>query len=172
MEVSQAIRMKRAVREFTDEALPEDQLEAVINAGRRAQSSKNTQPWHFVVVRDREILAELSKLGRYAKQLAQAAAAIVIVTPDPAERWSIMFDAGQAAGYMQLAAWDLGIGSCPVTLYEPDMARDLLGFPEDLHARIILSLGFPKDPDNLTASPHAGGRKALAEVTSYDHWEG
>ncbi len=172
MEVSQAIKMKRAVREFTEEPIPDDQLEAVLNAGRRAQSSKNTQPWHFVVVRDREILAELSELGRYAKQLAQAAAAIVIVTPDPAERWSIMFDAGQAAGYMQLAAWDLGIGSCPVTLYEPDKARDLLGFPEDLHARIILSLGYPKDPDDLIASPHAGGRKELAEVTSYDHWEG
>ena len=172
MEVSQAIKMKRAVREFTDEPIPDDQLEAVINAGRRAQSSKNTQPWHFIVVRDREILAELSKLGRYAKQIAQAAAAIVIVTPDPAERWSIMFDAGQAAGYMQLAAWDQGIGSCPVTLYEPDKARDLLGFPEDLHARVVLSLGYPKDPDNLTASPHAGGRKALTEITSYDHWEG
>ncbi len=64
MEVSQAIRMKRAVREFTDEPIPDDQLETVINAGRRAQSSKNTQPWHFIVVRDREILADLSKLGR------------------------------------------------------------------------------------------------------------
>ena len=156
MEVSQAIKMKRAVRDFTDEPIPDDQLEAVINAGRRAQSSKNTQPWHFIVVRDREILDELSKLGRYAKQIAQAAAAIVIVTPDPAERWSIMFDAGQAAGYMQLAAWDLGIGSCPVTLYEPDMARDLLSFPEDLHGRVVLSLGYPKDPENLTSSPHAG----------------
>ena len=69
MEVSQAIKMKRAVREFTDESIPDDQLEAVINAGRRAQSSKNTQPWHFIVVRDREILDELSNLGRYAKQI-------------------------------------------------------------------------------------------------------
>ncbi|MFQ5943542.1 MAG: nitroreductase family protein [Anaerolineales bacterium] len=171
MEVSKAIRMKRAVREFADGPIPEDQLAAVVNAGRRAQSSKNTQPWHFIVVRDRGTLTALSQLGKFAKQLAGAAAAIVIVTPDPAERWSIMFDAGQAAGYMQLAAWDLGIGSCPVTLYEPEKARELLGFPGDLHARAILSLGYPLDPDVLSASPHAGGRKALSEVVSYESWQ-
>jgi nitroreductase len=171
MEVSHAIKMKRAVREFTNDPIPEDLLNTVVNAGRRAQSSKNTQPWHFIVVRDRETLEALSQLGRFAKQLAGAAAAIVIVTPDPAERWSIMFDAGQAAGYMQLAAWDQGIGSCPVTIFEPDKARELLGFPADLHVRVVLSLGFPKDPSNLTASPHAGGRKPLPEVISYDHWE-
>ncbi|MCI0827766.1 MAG: nitroreductase family protein, partial [Chloroflexi bacterium] len=91
MEVSQVIKMKRAVREFSDEPIPEEQLAQVINAGRRAQSAKNRQAWHFIVVRDRETLAELSQLGRFAKQLAGAAAAIVILTPDPAERWSIMF---------------------------------------------------------------------------------
>lgn len=170
MEVSQAIKMKRAVREFADELIPEQQLMQVVNAGRRAQSSKNTQPWHFIVVRDRDTLVELSTLGQFAKQLAHAAAAIVILTPDPAERWSIMFDAGQSAGYMQLAAWELGIGSCPVTIYEPDRARDLLGFPSEMHARAILSLGYPKDPGVLTAPPHAGGRRDLSEVLSLDRW--
>ncbi len=170
MDVSQAIRMKRAVREFTDNPIPEELLTAIVNAGRRAQSAKNRQAWHFIIVQDREILVELSQLGQFAKQLAGAAAAIVILTPDPAERWSIMFDAGQAAAYMQLAAWDLGIGSCPVSIYEPDLARELLGFPPKFHVRAALSLGYPKDPSSLTASPHAGGRKTLSEVISYDHW--
>ena len=170
MEVSQAIKMKRAVREFSEVAIPDDQLAEVINAGRRAQSSKNTQPWHFIVVRDRETLEAMSKLGQFAKQLAGAAAAIVILTPDPAERWSIMFDAGQSAGYMQLAAWDLGIGTCPVTIYEPEKARELLGFPDDFHVRAVLSMGYPKDIGELTSSPHKGGRKALPEVISYDRW--
>lgn len=170
MEVSQAIKMKRAVREFKDEPVRDEQLMTVINAGRRAQSAKNRQPWHFIVVRDREILIELSKLGRFARQLAGAATAVVILTPDPAERWSIMFDAGQSAAYMQLAAWDLGIGSCPVTIYEPEKARELLGIPSDLHVRAVLSLGYPDDPGALTASPHAGGRKKLSEVISFDRW--
>ena len=170
MEVSQAIKMKRAVREFTDDPIPDDQLEAVINAGRRAQSSKNTQPWHFIVVRDRETLAAMSELGQFAKQLAGAAVAVVILTPDPAARWSIMFDAGQAAGYMQLAAWELGIGSCPVTIYEPEKARGLLGFPDNLHVRAVLSMGYPKDPSELTAFLHKGGRKELSEVVSLNRW--
>lgn len=170
MEVSHAIKMKRAVREFTDEPVPEDQLMAVVNAGRRAQSAKNRQAWHFIVVRDRETLVKLSQLGRFAKQLAGAAAAIVILTPDPAERWSIMFDAGQSAAYMQLAAWELGIGSCPVTIYDPEDARKLLGFPADWHLRAVLSLGYPADPEQLTAPPHAGGRLTLSEVLSLDHW--
>lgn len=170
MEVNQAIKMKRAVREFTDEPIPEDQLEAVLNAGRRAQSSKNTQPWHFIVVRDRETLAAMSELGQFAKQLAGAAAAVVILTPDPAGRWSIMFDAGQSASYMQLAAWDLGIGTCPVTIYEPEKARELLEFPPDLHVRAVLSMGFPADSEQLTVRPHAGGRKELSEVVSLNRW--
>ncbi len=97
MDISQAIRMKRAVREFTDDPIPEQLLTAVVNAGRRAQSAKNRQAWHFIIAQDREVLVELSQLGQFAKQLAGAAAAIVILTPDPADRWSIMFDAGQAA---------------------------------------------------------------------------
>jgi len=170
MDVSQAIRMKRAVREFTDDPIPKERLTEIANAGRRAQSAKNRQAWHFIVVQDRETLVELSKLGQFAKQLAGAAAAIAILTPDPAERWSIMFDAGQAAAYMQLAAWELGIGSCPVTIYEPDQARELLGFPEEFHLNVILSFGYPKDSSSLTASPNAGGRKTLSEVISYDRW--
>ena len=171
MDISQAIRMKRAVREFTDDPIPEELLTAVVNAGRRAQSSKNRQAWHFIVVQDRETLIALSQFGQFAKQLAGAAAAIVILTPDPAERWSVMFDAGQAAAYIQLAAWELGIGSCPVSIYEPDQARELLGFPPDLHVRAVISLGYPKDPSSLTASPHTGGRKTLSETISYDRWE-
>jgi nitroreductase len=170
MDISQAIRMKRAVREFTDDPIPEELLTAVVNAGRRAQSAKNRQAWHFIIVQDREILVELSQLGQFATQLAGAAAAIAILTPDPAERWSIMFDAGQAAAYMQLAAWELGIGSCPVTIYEPDQARELLGFPPEFHLRAVLSLGYPKDSSSLTASPHAGGRKTLSEVISHDRY--
>ncbi len=171
MEVSQAIRMKRAVREFKDTQIPEEQLLSVVNAGRRAQSSKNTQPWHFIVVRDQENLKELSKLGQFAGQLAGAAAAIAILTPDPNQRWSIMFDAGQSAGYMQLAAWDLGIGSCPVTIYEPEKARELLGFPADMHVRAVLSLGYPADAEALTAPPHGGGRRPLSEIYSFDRWD-
>jgi len=171
VEVSQAIQLKRAVRSFAGEPLPEQALRAILNAGRRAQSSKNRQAWHFMVIRDRATLAELAKLGTYAGHLSGAAAAIAILTPNPDERWSIMFDVGQAAAYMQLAALELGIGSCPATISQTEEARQLLGFPADLHLRIVFSFGFPADPGVLTAPPHPGGRKALAQLVSFERWQ-
>jgi nitroreductase len=171
VEVNQAIRFKRAVRSFGAETLPEQALQAILNAGRRAQSAKNRQAWHFIVIRDRETLAELAKLGTYAAHLSGAAAAIGILTPNPDERWSIMFDAGQAAAYMQLAALELGIGSCPATIYQGEEARRRLGFPAELHLRVMLSFGYPADPGELTASPHPGGRKALSQLVSFERWQ-
>jgi nitroreductase len=100
-----------------------------VNAGRRAQSSKNSQPWHFIVIRDAATLKSLSELGNWATHIAGAAMAIAIITPDPDTRFSIMFDAGQSAAYMQLAAWELGVGSCLATIYETEKRVICWGFP-------------------------------------------
>jgi len=169
MDAIEAIRTKRAVRLFEDRPLPDEVLAAILNAGRRAQSSKNSQPWHFVVVRQRATLAALSKMGTYAGHLAGAALAVVIVTPDPAERWSIMFDAGQSAACMQLAAWDLGVGSCPATIYEPDQAEALLGVPPEWHIHAALSFGYPAEPPSSLA-PRRAGRRTMEEVVHYEKW--
>jgi nitroreductase len=172
MNVADAIRMKRAVREFSDAPLPAESVRAILQAGRRAQSAKNTQPWHFIAVQERTILVALSQTGTFAGHLAGAALGVIILTPDPAERWSILFDAGQAASYMQLAAWELGIGSCLATIYEPDQARSILGFPASYHVRAALSFGFPADPAVLTAPPRRGGRRASATVFHFERWLG
>jgi nitroreductase len=170
MEVAQAIKTKRAVRAFTDEPIPDSQLEAIVNAGRRAQSSKNSQPWRFLAIRERTTLAALSQLGTYAGHLAGAAAAVAILTPPPSERWSIMFDAGQAAAYMQLAGWDLGIASCLATIYQSEAARELLGFPETYQVNAAISFGYPLDRELLHALPKAGGRRSLSEILVLEHW--
>lgn len=171
MDVTEAIRLKRAVREFAPVPLPNDVVHRILRAGRRAQSSRNTQPWQFIAIRDRKILEELSRLGTYAGHLAGAALGVAILTPDPAERWSILFDAGQAAAYMQLAAWELGVASCIATIYEPEAARALLGFPDQWHLHAALSFGYPADSAVLAASPRPGGRRALDETLHYERWE-
>jgi len=172
MDVSEAIRMKRAVREFAPQPLPEEVVDRILWAGRRAQSSKNTQPWRFIVVRDPQSLKELARLGTYAGHLAGAAMGIVIATPDPSQRWSILFDAGQAAAYMQLAAWEVGVGSCLATLYEPDVARELLAIPSDWQAHVAISFGFPADASRLTSAPARGGRRVLDETVYFERWLG
>ena len=170
MNVADAIRLKRAVRKFQDTPLPDDVVHAILNAGRRSQSSKNTQTWQFVAIRDKNILKELSTCGEWAGHLAGAALGVAILTPDPSEKFQIMFDAGQAAAFMQLAAWELGVGSVPASIYEPERARGILGFPAEWHLRIALSFGYPLEETKLSAPPKKGGRAAFEDVVHWDRW--
>jgi len=170
MNVSDAIRLKRAVRKFHDRPLPEEVVHAILNSGRRSQSSKNEQGWQFIAIRDKAILKELSQTGTYAGHLAGAAIGVAIVTPNPDGKFQDLFDAGQAAAYMQLAAWELGVGSCLASIYEPDKAREILGFPPDWHLRIALSFGYPLEDEKLSAAPKKGGRRPLEEIVHWDKW--
>jgi nitroreductase len=170
MNVADAILAKRAVRQFLDKPLSTEAVRAILNAGRRAQSSKNTQPWHFIVARDRATLQALASLGTWAGHLAGAALGVVIATPDPAQRWSIMFDAGQCAAYMQLVAWEMGIGSCLATIYEPDQARELLQVPADWHVNVAISFGYSAEEQTIPAVVKQGGRRAFDEVVHWEKW--
>ena len=171
MDVKTAITTKRAVRQFKDQPLPEEAVWEILNAGRRAQSAKNRQPWHFIAIRDKQILKLLSSLGTFAGHLAGAAMGVAIITPPMEKRFSILFDAGQAAAYMQLAAWEMGIGSCPATIYQPEEAQKLLGFPDDLHIYLALSFGYPLDESAITRPPSVkGGRKKFNEVVHFERW--
>lgn len=166
----EAIRTKHAVRQFQDRSLPQETVRLILNAGRRAQSSKNTQPWHFIAVQDKYRLSQLAALGTYAGHLAGAALAVGIVTPPPETRFSVMFDAGQSAAYMQLAAWELGVGSCLASIYQTDLARQLFGFPEDLTMLIALSFGYPAEAGALSTPPQKGGRRPLNDVVHWEKW--
>jgi nitroreductase len=171
--VWRTIATKRAVRTFSPEPLAADHLERILQAGRHSGSSKNLQRWTFIVCRERSHLRELSKVGPWAGHLAGAAAAIALVTPDPrvpSASPPILFDLGQAAANMMLAAWELGIGSVPATVYEHDLARQLLGHPADQHCEYLLSFGYPADLTALTRPPKRGGRRALDEMVGHERW--
>ena len=170
MNVSEAIRTKRAVRKFKDMPIPEDVIGKILNAGRRSQSSKNEQGWNFIIIREKKTLKALSQCGQFAGHIAGAAAAVAILTPEPTAKFQTMFDAGQAAAFMQLAAWELGIGSVPASIYEPEKARDILGFPSEWHLRICLSFGYPLNEEKLSAPPKKGGRKSLDEILHWEKW--
>jgi nitroreductase len=177
--VWEAIARVRVVRAFADRPLEPDHLDRILRAGRRAGSSKNLQRWTFIVCRDRGQLEALSKVGPWAGHLARAAVGIALVTPDPRGALdpagdmaplSIMFDLGRAAQNMVLAAWELWIGSVPATVYEHDLARELLGYPADQHCEYLLSFGYPADPSALTRAPKAGGRRDLDEMVREERW--
>jgi nitroreductase len=162
MTVTDAVRAKRAVRAYSAERVPEEQIRAVLNAGRRAQSSKNSQPWTFVVVTEREQLQRLSTAGTYAGHMATSAFTVVLVAPEGYE-----FDLGQAAAYMQLAAVEHGIGSCVTTLHNSDAAHAILGVPPELTCRMTITFGYPAESP---APLKAGGRRPLEEVVRYERY--
>lgn len=173
MTASDAVHAKRAVREFADRPLDQDDLDHILDAGRRAHSAKNLQRWAFIVVRDRNRLLELSVVGPWAKHLAGAAAAVALVTPDPRGPdvpLSITWDVGGAAAQMMLVAWELGVGSCPATVYEQERAREILGYPAELHCEHLLSFGYPKDPSVLTKPNRPGGRRSADEIVHQERW--
>jgi nitroreductase len=173
MNVHDAVHAKRAVREFADRPLTDEDVAAILEAGRRAHSAKNRQRWAFIVVRDRGRLAQLATLGPWCGHIAGAAAAIALVTPDPRVEGaplSITWDLGGAAAQMMLVAWERGIGSCPATVHEADRARGLLGYPADLHCEFILSFGYPADPDAITRPNRAGGRRPVDELVHEEAW--
>lgn len=171
--VWQAVRSKRAVRDFDPRPIPPEDLRRILRAGARAHSSKNQQRWAFIVVRDRECLKALSGLGPYAGHLARAAAGIALVTPDPrgpGAPLSVVWDVGGAAAQMMLVAWEMGIGSCPATIYQPERAQELLGYPDGMHCEYVLSFGYPADPSVLTAPNRPGGRRRLDELVHEERW--
>jgi nitroreductase len=170
MDVSEAIRTKRAIRKFQETPLSEEIVKIILNAGRRSQSSKNTQAWQFIAVQDRSILKKLSACGEWAGHIAGAALCVAILTPDPQGKFQIMFDAGQAAAFMQLAAWEQGVGSVPASLYEFEKTREILKFPDEWHLRIALSFGYPLEEEKLSAPPKKGGRVSLEEIVHWDKW--
>jgi nitroreductase len=173
MDVAVAVATRRDIRRFADRPLDEEHLRAILDAGRRAGSSKNLQRWSFVVVRDRERLTRLSTVGPYAGHIAGAAAAIALVTPDPRaddQPLSLMWDLGGAAAQMMQLAWALAIGSCPATVYDHELARRVLGYPADHWCEYILSFGYPADPADLTRPLKAGGRQALDDLVHHERW--
>jgi nitroreductase len=171
MQTWEAIRSRRNIREFEDKPIADDHLDEILESGRRAPSSRNWQPWDFVVVRDRGKLERLSHVSPGAGHLATAAAAVALVAPVPTtdlQNKRVQFDLGQVAMSLMLAAAGLAIGSGQTGVSDEDLARELLGFPDDRFCPYVISLGYPADrPLTLIRRPD---RRPLSELVHREHW--
>lgn len=165
MNVTEAIRTKRAVRLFTPDPLPSEVIEQILDAGRRSQSSKNTQPWQFIAIQERATLKALARMGDYMGHVGGAALCVAIAAPN-LNHWTY-FDIGQSASYMQLAAQELGVGSCLGAVYEPEQAKKLLNVPENMTLEVVISFGYPA-PEHQPA--RMGGRKPLTDLVHWERW--
>lgn len=159
MDVFEAVRTILAVRSYQDRPVPEEVLDRIVEAGRLTGSASNLQPWHFVVVQDRDTLHQLGALARSGGYTAKAPAAIVIVTEQ--NRFAAS-DASRAIQSMTLVAWSEGVGSSWVGFGGLESVKPLLGIPDNLDIFAIVPLGYPES----AVGQGKKKRKPLGEVAS------
>jgi nitroreductase len=148
VETWDAIRSRRDVRQFADRPIADDDLDRILEAGRRSPSSRNWQPWDFVVVTDREQLVRLSAVWQGAGHVAGSAATVALAAPvleEENRRQTLFFDLGQAAVSIMVAAADLGIGSGHAAVADQELAREVLGLPADRFCAHLIPLGYPAE---------------------------
>jgi nitroreductase len=171
MQAWDAICARRNVREYTTEPVSDDDLNRIAEAGWRAPSAKNRQPWDFVIVTDQAQLQELSTVWRGAGHIAKAPAAIALVVPVPPDQRRLVtdtYDIGQATMAMMIAATDLGIGTGHSSVGDQEKARAILGVPDDHQVAFLLGIGYPADrPLTPIRKPN---RRPFSEVVHRGRW--
>jgi nitroreductase len=169
MQTWDAITARRDVRSYTGQPIGPDELDRILEAGRRSPSSQNTQPWDFILVTDRDQLQELAGVGPGSGHVAGSAAAIaMILSGDPSAERRAQFDLGQATMSIMLAAADLGIGSGHAGVRNQDLARQQLGLPDDKTCAFLISLGYPADRPLAPIS--RPDRRPFEEVVHRGRW--
>jgi nitroreductase len=166
------MRTVRQARQYTDEKIPEDVVRQVLRVAQWTGSSRNSQPWHFVVVTDKDQLRKISQLRAPINWLAAAPLGIAIVL-DGGSPMSEAYDEGRVTERILVAAHALGYGG-GVAWFGDDTqqaeAKRVLGIPAERTARSIVMIGRPVSTKDPRPNKAAGGRKALSEIVSYDRY--
>ena len=166
----------RQTREFSDEPVGDEELDAIVDAARWSGSAGNSQPWRFIVITERGTVRALGEPGLPdTRALYTAPAAIASVLPaDPARRLSHAYDDGRAAERMLIAASLLGLGAAINWLKDEarEVASRLLGLPQDRLVRSMLAVGHPSDAARRPTSPPRSARLPRSEVVFRERWPG
>ena len=150
MELRLGIASRREVRSYDDRPIPDEVQLRILDAGRLSGSSKNRQPWRFVVVESPERRQRLAELVYEPENIggAQLIVAIAVNGKGP-----VTLDAGRCAQNMLLAAWDLGVGGCPNGMPDREAVSETLGLREGEEPAIVLSFGYPAKPRDPASRP-------------------
>jgi len=155
------IKQRRSIRTYQDGEVPDNVIEMILEAGRWAPSASNKQPWHFIVIKNKELLEKLSKLTTYSKFIKRAPVAVAIVGKiEENPNWYVQ-DTSLASMNMQLMAWSLGVGTCWVGSMDREKAKKLLNLGEGDFLLTVLPMGYIKG-----SIPKPTLRKPLDEITS------
>ncbi len=171
MDVSEAIRKRCSVRQFRDEVITDDILHRILEAARWAPSPFNTQPWEFIIIKEKETLTAISKYARYSGYLSEAPMAIAVIVPPVNSKFSWVesigepgFAAAMAVQNMMLAAWEMGIGSCWVSIEREKVAK-ILNVPDTHFVLTVMPLGYP---ETMPSEHDDKLRKKTGDSTHYE----
>jgi nitroreductase len=162
------LRRARQVREFTDQPLTDEELDAIADVARWTGSSRNTQPWRFLVIRDLDTIARLEAIGLpQTRSLKTATAVLAVVLPDDEKRRiSHAYDDGRVAERILIAAGMLDLAA-GIAWVRPDVlpgVREILGLPQDRMVRTLMALGHPSAEARTPKSPPGEARLPRDEV--------
>jgi nitroreductase len=164
MEVFEAVRTILAVRQYQDKPIPDEVVRQIVEAGRLTASSQNGQPWHFLVVQEKETLRQLGALARTGPYIVRAPLAIVVAM-EPS-RFDVS-DGSRAIQSMMLTAWAQGIGSNWVGFNNLKQINPVLGIPEEIEILAIVPFGYPA----TAIGRGRKNRKPLSEVAHRERWD-
>ena len=164
-EVFEAVRTLMAIRQYADRPLPADLARRIVEAGQLTASASNVQPWHFILVRERDALRKLGSLIRTGPYIASAAAAVIVAYEKEKGDFGIS-DASRAIQSMMLAAWGDGVGSNWTGFAgRLENVRVEFGLPDIYDVLAVVSLGYPKQ--KVVGKKK---RKPMAQVVSAERF--
>lgn len=167
MDVFEAIKKRKSIREYKADAVPEKSLEKILEAGRLAPSAHNSQSWKFIVVKESETRKKLAEAANDQSFLAQAPLIIAAVALDPDHEMpcgvpSYAVDLAIALDHMALEATEEGLGSCWIGAFQQEKAKEILGVPRAFKIVALLCVGFPAEPGREKS------RKSADEVVCFE----
>jgi len=185
MELSDLILSRHSVRDFSEEAITDEEFDTILEAGRQAPSAQNKQCWRYIVLKDRENIKRFSRhiglVGTVNFFIAKAPV-VIIACADPKKSVKMngqdyyLVDTAISFQQMMLAAWGMGIGSCWLAAFNEKQVRKYLSIPDNIRIVGISPFGYPKDKKGLYSKvlkTFAGSNKRMdkEQIIKYERWE-
>ena len=169
MEFYEVLTKRRSIRKYKKAPVEQDRIDRILEAVRIAPSAKNSQPWHFIVIRDEKVKLTLKEA--YDKEWFYSAPVIVCVCGEPAKAWVrrdgksyLDVDVAISFEHLVLAAAAEGLGTCWIGAFDPPVVRRVLGLPDGIEPIALTPIGYPDE------TPRPFSRKSTAEIVRRDRW--
>ena len=154
------IKNRRSIRSFQDKQIPDNEIQMILEAGRWSPSASNKQPWEFFIIKDKEMLKEISKNASFGRHIKRAPFAIAIVGKKITSPNYYIQDTSLVSMTMMLMAWTMGIGTCWTGALDRKKVKEILDLDENDHLLTVLPMGYIKG-----TIPKPSLRAALDQIT-------